>query len=85
MPVSVSDSGDDWDQDREGEVLVRLEDGEEVVVLEEAHRSISHLEMRTRDALDKSLEELGDDGFEFSNIANFQNFEELSQEHDFFG
>jgi len=63
VPVSVGNLNDDWYQKRECECFVALKDGQEVIVLEEAHSSICHLEMGACNAFDESLEKLGDEWF----------------------
>ena len=47
MPVSFSHVDDDGHKQRESVALVGLEDVEEVVILKEAHGSVSHLQMQS--------------------------------------
>lgn len=47
VPVSLGHVDDDRDEEGEGVALVGLEDVEEVVVFEEAHCPISHLEVKS--------------------------------------
>lgn len=56
MPVVVSEVHNDGDEHWEGSVLVGLEDVQEVVVLKEAHGTVSHLQVDTANALHNSLE-----------------------------
>ena len=44
----------DWNEHRERLVLVSLKDVEEVVVLKEAHRSVSDLQVDATDALEEA-------------------------------
>lgn len=85
MPMCVSNLADDRHQEGEGEVLVTLEDGEEVIVLEEAHGPVCNLKVWSCDTFDQSLEEFWDEGFEFGDLAHLQHFKELVEEHDLLG
>jgi hypothetical protein len=76
---------DDWDQERESVALVCLENVEEVVVFEEAHSAISNLEVKSRDALDQSLKDLGNVGLKFLHFAGLQDLNEFADEHNFLG
>jgi len=63
VPVCVGNLWNYWHQKRECKGLIALQDGQEVIVLEEAHGSICHLEMGACNAFDESLEEFGDEWF----------------------
>lgn len=80
VPVIISEVYNDWNQHGEGLILVGLEDVEEVVILKEAHSSISYLQVNTTDASDNTLEEFGDQMLNLVNFADFQDFLQLSQE-----
>lgn len=56
MPVIISQVNDDGHEHRECLVFVRLQDIEEIIVLEEAHGSVGDLEMNTADTSDNSFE-----------------------------
>ena len=58
MPMVLCQVYDDRDKHRERLVLVRLQDVEEVIILKEAHSSVSYLQMDATNALDNSLEQL---------------------------
>lgn len=81
VPVILGQVNNDWNQDRESLALVMLQDGEEEIVLEEAHSSVRHLQVRTGDGLDQSLEELLDVRLELGDVTDIQNFEQLLEEH----
>lgn len=83
MPVSISDLANDRDQQRECEVLVALENGEEIVVFEETHSSVGHLQVRPCNALDEPFEELRDEGLQLGNLTDLKHLQELVEEHDF--
>jgi len=80
VPVLVGQLGDHWHQHREGLVLVGLENVEEVVVLEEAHGSVRHLQVYPADALDDPLEKAGDQVLDFVDLADFEDLLELCEE-----
>lgn len=80
VPVIISEVYNDWNQHGEGLILVGLEDVEEVVILKEAHSSISYLQVNTTDASDNTFEEFGDQMLNLVNFADFQDFLQLSQE-----
>ena len=56
MPVIVSQIDYNWYQHWESLIFIGLQDIKEVIVLEEAHGSISDLQVDTTDALDNALE-----------------------------
>ena len=62
---------------------VSFKDSQEVVIFEEAHGSVSHLQMRPSDASNESFEKFMDKGFKFCDFADFENFEHFSKEHNF--
>jgi len=70
----------DRHQQWEGLVLVSLQNVEEVVILKEAHCSISYLQMNTSNALHNSLEEFGNELLNLLNLTDFQDLLEFSQE-----
>jgi len=70
MPVIFCKVHNNWNQYRECLALVMLQDGQEKVIFEEAHRSIRNLEMRTSDRFDQSFEKLLDERFKLRNVAN---------------
>lgn len=43
MPVSICYLGNNGDEEWECEILVTLENGQEIIIFEEAHSSISNL------------------------------------------
>ena len=71
---------DDRDKHRERLVLVRLQDVEEVIVLKEAHSSVSYLQMDATNALDNSLEQLWNQVLNLVDFAYFEYFLKLCQE-----
>lgn len=71
---------DHGDQHWEGLVFVSLQYVQEVIILKEAHGSISYLEMDPTDALHDPLEEFRDEVFNSIDLTYLQNFLELSQE-----
>lgn len=83
MPVVLSQVDDDGHQHWEGLLLVRFEDVQEVVILEEAHGSVSDLQVDTANALHNPLEELGDQVLNLVDFADLKHFLELGQEQGF--
>lgn len=81
MPVVFGEMHNHWNQYRECFGFVVLENREEEVVFEEAHRSVGYLEVGTGDGLDQSLEELLDKWLQFGDIADIQNLKQLLEEH----
>ena len=63
---------DDWNKHGERLLFVGLQNIEEVVILKEAHSSVSNLQMNTTDTLDNSLEKFWDQVLNFINFANFE-------------
>ena len=80
MPMVFGQVNNDWHEHWEGLLLVSLEDVQEVVVLKEAHGSISNLKMDTTDALDNSLEESWDQMFDLVNLTDLKDFLKFGQE-----
>lgn len=83
VPVIFGKVDDDWNQDREGLALVMLQDGEEEIVLEEAHSSVGNLQVWTGNGLDQSLEQLLDVWLELGDVTDIKNFEQFLEEHGF--
>ena len=83
VPMVFSQVNNDWNKHWESLLLVGFEDVQEIVVLEEAHGSISNLQMDTSNALHNSLEELVDQVFNFVNFAYFKDFLQFGQEKSF--
>jgi len=71
---------DDGDEHWESLLLVGLQNLEEVVVLEEAHGSVSNLQVDAAYALDDSLEELWNEMLDFVDFANLEHFLQFGQE-----
>ena len=76
----LSEVDDDRNQHWESFVLISLKDIQEVVVLKEAHGSISNLKMDTTDALDNPLEESWDQMFDLINLTDLKDFLKFGQE-----
>lgn len=74
----------DWDQHRESFVLVCLKNVEEIVILKEAHGSVSHLQMDASNASNNSFEELWNQVVNFINFAYLEDFLQFCQEQSFF-
>ena len=71
MPMVFSQINDDWHQHRESLLLVRLENIQEVVIFEEAHRSVSNLKMDASDTFHYPLEQAWNQVLNFVNFADF--------------
>ena len=71
---------DDGHEDWEGLVLVGLENIEEVVILEETHGSVSHLQMITANTLDNTLEEPLNQWFDVLDFADLNDLLKLGEE-----
>lgn len=56
MPVVVGKIYNDGDQHGEGFIFIGLQNVEEVVILKEAHRSISNLQVDSANTSDNTLE-----------------------------
>ena len=74
----ISKVYNDRNKHGEGLIFVCLEDVQEIVILEEAHSSISDLQMDTTDTSYNSLKELWNQMFDFINFADFKNFLKFS-------
>ena len=70
MPVVLRQINNDRNQHVESLILVGLQDVQEVVILEEAHSSVSHLQVDTSNAGHDSLEESLDQPRNFVNLAD---------------
>ena len=71
---------DDGHEDGEGLVLVSLENIEEVVILEETHGTVSHLQMITTNALDNTLEKPLNQWFDVFDFADLNHLLKLGEE-----
>ena len=80
VPVVLRQINDDGHEHGERLLLVSLKNVKEVVVLEEAHGSVSDLQVDTANALDDSLEEARYQGFDLVHFADFEHLLQLSQE-----
>jgi hypothetical protein len=60
MPVVISKINNSGNQHWEGLIFISFEYGQEVVILEEAHRPICHLQMSAADTSNDSSEESWD-------------------------
>jgi hypothetical protein len=83
VPMVVSQIYNDRHQHGEGLVLVGLQDVEEVVVLKEAHGSVSYLQVDSANASHNSLEESGNQVFNLIHLTNLQHFLQFCQEQCF--
>lgn len=84
MPVVICKVNNHRNKHGEGLVLIGLEDVEEVIVLEEAHGSVGHLQMDASDAAHDSLEELRDEVLHLVDFTDLEYFLQLSQEESLF-
>ena len=80
MPVVLGEVDDDWHEHWEGLLLVGLQNVQEVVVLEEAHGPIGHLQMDATDTSDDSLEQLDDQVLDLVHLADFKDLLQLGKE-----
>lgn len=80
--MSFSNWSNDWDQQGESEGFIVLQDSQEVIIFEETHGSISNLEVWSSNTFNKSLEKFIDKIFQFIDLADLKNLQQLSQEHD---
>ena len=85
VPVRVRNRCDDGDEQGEGGVLLGLQNGQELVILEEAHRPIGHLQLRAGNALNQTLEQLLDQGLQPGDFAHLEHLQHFGEEHDFLG
>ena len=80
VPVIFGQVDNDWYKHWESLLLVGLQDVEEVVIFEEAHGSVSDLQVNAANALDDPLEQLRNQMLNFVDFANFKDFLQLCQE-----
>lgn len=80
MPVIFSQVNNDWHKHWERLLLISLQDIKEIVVFEEAHSSVSDLQMDSADTLDNSFEELWNQVLDFVDFTDFEDFLQFSQE-----
>ena len=78
--MRVSQLVDDGHKHGESLVLVCLQNVKEVVVFEEAHCSVSNLQMITSNRFDNAFEETGDQMLDLLNFAHFEDLLQLRQE-----
>lgn len=71
MPMSFSQVTNDWYQQWESVRFVCFENVKEIIVFEEAHGSISDLQVETGNALNKSLENFRNVWLKFLNFTSF--------------
>lgn len=72
VPVVLSEIDDDGDEHGESLLLVSLEDGKEVVILKEAHSSVSDLQVSSSNASHYSSEKRSDEGLNLVNLTDFK-------------
>lgn len=84
MPVVVGEVHDHRHEHGEGLVLVRFQNVEEVIVLEEAHGPVCHLQMNPADALHYPFEELQDEVLHLVDFTDLEYFLQFSEEERFF-
>ena len=73
VPVVLGEVNNDRYQDGEGLVLVRLQNIEEVVILEEAHGAVSHLQVISTNAFDNTLEKALNQWLDVLDFADLNN------------
>ena len=71
VPVILCEVNDNGNQQGESLLLISLKDSQEVVILKEAHGSVSNLKMSSADASNYPSEELGDERLDLVNFTNF--------------
>lgn len=76
----LSEVDDDGNEQGESLLLISLENGQEVIVLEEAHGSVGHLQMGATDASHYPSEELSDERLDLVHLAHFEDLLELGEE-----
>ena len=84
VPVVVSEVNDDGDEHWESSVLVGLENVQEVVVLEEAHGTVSNLKVIAADGADNTLEKAWNEVLNLLNFADFEDLLQFSEEEGLF-
>ena len=80
VPVILGEVNDDRYKYREGLVLVRLQNIEEVVILKETHGAVSHLQVISTNAFDDTLEKALNQWLDVLDFADLNNLLKLSQE-----
>jgi len=65
----------DRNKEWEGIAFVSFENVQEIIILEKAHSSISHLKMQTRNAFNKPFENFGNIRLKFLHLTCFQNLD----------
>ena len=80
MPVIISQVNDDRHEHRECLVFVRLQDIEEIIVLEEAHGSVGHLQVISSNAFNNTLEKALNQRLDVFDFADLNNLLKLSEE-----
>ena len=71
---------DDRHKHWESFLFVSLQNVQKVIILEEAHSSVSNLEVDTTNAFDNSLEQSWDEGVNLIDLTDFKDLLKLSQE-----
>lgn len=74
MPVIVSQVYNYRYEHWECFILIGFQNVKEVVILKEAHSSISNLQMNSSNTSDNSLKEFWDQMFNFIDFTNFKDF-----------
>jgi hypothetical protein len=82
--MSLCHVNNDWNQKWESIAFISFKNIQEIVVLEEAHSSVSHLKVKSWNALNKSLENFWNIRLKFLHLTGLKNFDQLTDEHDFF-
>lgn len=80
VPVIFGQVDNDWYKHWESLLLVGLQDVEEVVIFEEAHGSVSDLQVDAANALDDPLEQLRNQMLNFVDLAHLEHLLQLRQE-----
>jgi hypothetical protein len=84
MPVVVCQVHDYRHQHRESLFLVALKDVQKVVVLKEAHSSVSNLQVNSANASDYALKQFGHEVLDFVNFAYLKDLLEFCKEESLF-
>lgn len=84
MPVVLCKVHYDWNEHWEGLIFIGFKYVQEVVVFEEAHSSVSNLQVDTSNALDNALKQTWDQVLDSVNLANLKHFLQLGQEKRLF-
>jgi len=80
VPVVLSQMHNNGHQHGECFLLVGFENVQEIVILEEAHGSVSNLQMDSSDALHDPLEQLADERLHLVDLAHLEDLLQFSQE-----